>query len=83
MICKNLNTENSLMKFLGGHRGGVVSHFCLLKKQGVIEAAEISETLQKQGYEKLYIINEFCPFAMNARDDYEKCPWFNKDFQKK
>jgi hypothetical protein len=82
MSCKHLNTENSLLKFLGGHRGGVVSHFCILKKQSILDAAEISEALRKQEVETLTIINEFCPFAMTSRVDFHKCPWHKEDFNK-
>jgi predicted restriction endonuclease len=78
MHCNNLNTENSLMKFLGGDRGGVTSHFCLLKKQGILEAMKITETLKNMNIETMTIINEFCPFATSSREDFEKCPWFNK-----
>ena len=79
MSCRNLNTENSLMKFLGGHRGGVVSHFCLLKKQGILEASEMTETLRGLGVERLSVLNEFCPFAMYANEEFHKCKWHNKE----
>lgn len=78
MECDNLKIENITEKFLNGHIETYSFPFCMLKKEGDLPAAKITEALRDMGIEKGKLINILCPFAEASRIDLDKCPWYNK-----
>jgi hypothetical protein len=78
MDCKNLKTESTTEKFLGGTTQTFYFPFCSIKRESDFYAAEMSRTLRSGGVEVGTLVNTLCPFAMANRIDLDKCPWHDR-----